>query len=324
MTLRSLTVLGAAALVVLPTAVRAQEANKTDTRENVVVVQAGADLVPAQAEFIATEMAVADPVKNAPYSAEAVIENVQQLGDGNRIVHTSRRSIYRDSEGRTRTEQDLKQIGPWSADAARQLVLINDPVAGVNYVLMPESKTARKLPSARVVVAGKTERDAKAEAELKATAGKKVVVESMAIAGAGQMIGAGPDVMVAAGPPGPGVPGTARLGVAEFGGKDAKKESLGKQTIDGVEAEGTRSTVVIPAGQIGNERDIEIVSEEWYSPDLHTVVMSRYNDPRFGETTFRLTNINRGEPARELFEVPGDYKVDDLSEPVRLRMKRSL
>ena len=37
--------------------------------------------------------------------------------------------------------------------------------------------------------------------------------------------------------------------------------------------------------------------------------MSRQSDPRYGETTYRLTNIVRGEPAFMLFEVPQDFKV---------------
>ena len=45
----------------------------------------------------------------------------------------------------------------------------------------------------------------------------------------------------------------------------ADSEALGKQNIEGVEAEGTRSTVTIPAGKIGNELPIDIVSERWYS-----------------------------------------------------------
>jgi TonB family protein len=99
------------------------------------------------------------------------------------------------------------------------------------------------------------------------------------------------------------------------GGRDdnAKTESLGKQNIEGVEAEGTRNTVEIPAGEIGNERPIENVFERWYSAELQVVVMTKHSDPRFGETTYRLTNINRSEPARELFEVPADYKVQDSS-----------
>jgi hypothetical protein len=43
-------------------------------------------------------------------------------------------------------------------------------------------------------------------------------------------------------------------------------------------------------------------------------VLSRHSDPRFGETTYRLTNIVRGEPDRALFEVPADFKTVD--EPV--------
>src|SRR5439155_694874 len=51
-------------------------------------------------------------------------------------------------------------------------------------------------------------------------------------------------------------------------------ESLGSQTVDGLEATGTRTTVTIPAGAIGNERPIEVVSERWYSPELQVVVSS--------------------------------------------------
>jgi hypothetical protein len=95
------------------------------------------------------------------------------------------------------------------------------------------------------------------------------------------------------------------------GANNAVKESLGKQNIEGVEAEGTRTTVTIPAGEIGNERPIEIVSERWYSPELQLVVMTRNSDPRSGETTYRLTNISRTEPAKSLFEVPADYTVKE-------------
>jgi TonB family protein len=89
----------------------------------------------------------------------------------------------------------------------------------------------------------------------------------------------------------------------------SNSESLGKQNVEGVEAEGTRSTVTIPAGEIGNERPIEIVNERWYSNELQTVVMTRHADPRFGESSYRLTNIDRREPAKSLFEVPVDYTV---------------
>jgi hypothetical protein len=92
---------------------------------------------------------------------------------------------------------------------------------------------------------------------------------------------------------------------------DVKTESLGKQVIEGIEVEGTRSVITIPAGQFGNQNAVEVVSERWYSPELQTVVLSKHSDPRMGEHVYRLTNIKREEPARQLFEVPGDYKVEE-------------
>ncbi len=92
---------------------------------------------------------------------------------------------------------------------------------------------------------------------------------------------------------------------------EAKTESLGKQTIEGIEAEGTRTTITIPAGQIGNERALDVVSERWYSAALQEVVLSKYRDPRLGEHTYRLKSINRSEPAHSLFEPPADYTISE-------------
>jgi hypothetical protein len=92
-----------------------------------------------------------------------------------------------------------------------------------------------------------------------------------------------------------------------------KTETLDPQIIEGVRAEGTRATSIIPAGQIGNERDITLVSERWYSPDLQVVVMSKQSDPRSGDTVYRLTNVTRNEPLHSMFEVPPDYTVSDAA-----------
>ncbi len=105
--------------------------------------------------------------------------------------------------------------------------------------------------------------------------------------------------------------GPAMVRMERVHGPNVKTESLGKQLFDGVPADGTRTTLTIPAGEIGNEQPIQIVSESWYSPDLHTIVMSRRTDPRNGETTFRLSNLTRAEPPRTLFELPADFKVTE-------------
>ncbi len=95
----------------------------------------------------------------------------------------------------------------------------------------------------------------------------------------------------------------------------ATTEALGQQTIEGVVADGNRTTSVIPAGTIGNEQDIKIVTETWYSKDLQALVSSTHTDPRMGTTTFRLTNIQRTEPSPDLFQVPSDYTVHDMPKP---------
>lgn len=88
-----------------------------------------------------------------------------------------------------------------------------------------------------------------------------------------------------------------------------KKEDLGVQTINGISAQGTRFTRTIPAGQAGNAKPIIITNERWYSPDLQIVIKTARNDPRFGETTYTVTNIQKQEPAATLFAVPADYTV---------------
>jgi hypothetical protein len=87
----------------------------------------------------------------------------------------------------------------------------------------------------------------------------------------------------------------------------ATTESLGTKMIGGVEAQGTRTTVTIPAGRIGNAQAIQVVTEKWYSPALQVTVMETRSDPRSGTTTYQLTNINQTEPDPSLFQVPSNY-----------------
>ncbi|HKS43324.1 MAG TPA: hypothetical protein VJX74_22105 [Blastocatellia bacterium] len=266
--------------------------------------------------FIASEMGFGGKVvKGSPYSAQAITEAVQTLADGNRIVRKTTASVYRDSEGRTRQDQSVGNIGPYAvAGEPRQVIFINDPVSNVNYVLDARDKTARKMSFSRIESFQR-----KADSD-KATAEKMATVD-MAISNA-----AGGASVTVAGPRRPPMRDKVWVGEGNTFNiqlKEPKTESLGKQMFDGVEAEGTRETTTIAAGEIGNELPINITFERWYSPELQVVVMSKHTDPRVGENTYRLTGINRSEPSRTLFELPSDYTIKEAGDAdMRLKMER--
>jgi hypothetical protein len=288
---------------------------------------------PNQFTFIQSEFSFGGPVvKGAPYSAEAVTETIQTLGDGNRIIQNYSSKIYRDSEGRTRHEQALKAIGPWAVSGeAPVMISINDPVSGVHYSLNSNTKTANKAATLQKIgleaalTAKMRDRlkagDVAESGGVSATATFGTVTSSStrAIVNAPSVappppgrIAVARDVNTFVGQMAPGVPVATANGVFSWTGEgEVNMESLGKQTIEGVEAEGQRVTVTIQAGKIGNERPIVTVNERWYSPELQTVVLSKNSDPRIGETTYKLINIDRSEPDTSLFQVPADYTVEE-------------
>ena len=271
--------------------------------------------------FLATEMSFGGSlVKGAPYSAQAITESTQTLSDGNRIINKSTASVYRDSEGRTRREQTLKAVGPFASGGEPAVtVFINDPVAGTSYTLDPRTLTARKMMPMRFKATATKPATGEAktgekepEVRYREAQGQVIMERSsssddrykIALAAAEEL----KKSMEA---------GMARR-IASTRNRTARTESLGKQNVGGVEAEGTRTTVTIPAGEIGNERAIEMVSERWHSPELQVIVMTRQTDPRFGENSYQLTNISRNEPARELFEVPAGYTVTEAPAAVAM------
>ncbi|HMY75050.1 MAG TPA: hypothetical protein PLQ88_24740, partial [Blastocatellia bacterium] len=190
--------------------------------------------------------------------------------------------LYRDGEGRTRREQSAAPVGPFATSGeAPRVVFISDPVAGVAYTLYPETRTAIKtaLPAAEIINAA----DAKA---------------------------APPPPTRDERNPAPPPENSDRRPPPRNDDK-GQTVSLGKRVIEGLNSDGERTTITIPTGSIGNDQPIEIVEERWKSPDLRTTLWSKTSDPRWGETTYRLTNIVRGEPDRSLFAVPGDYAIKE-------------
>ena len=218
-----------------------------------------------------------EPITGAPYSAEMVTDVVQTLADGNRIEHHNTSSVARDGQGRVRREQQLAAIGPLVPQAPGRIVTIMNPIDAVHYSLDPVRKVAMRLPMPNGKVA------------------QGGVARTQIVVGRGAVATTDIDTVV-----------TRR------GPEAGRTEPLGTSVIDGVQAEGTRTIVTIPAGTIGNQSPIEMINERWFAPELGVVVMSKRTDPRFGETTYRLQNITRGEPSPELFEVPPDYAIEAM------------
>jgi hypothetical protein len=92
-----------------------------------------------------------------------------------------------------------------------------------------------------------------------------------------------------------------------------RTENLGEQSILGFRVHGTRVLTTLPAGQIGNDRPIDIVSEQWFSPELEVVMRSMHRDPWAGEFTTTVTRVSRGDQPASLFEIPAGYKVIDAA-----------
>jgi hypothetical protein len=85
------------------------------------------------------------------------------------------------------------------------------------------------------------------------------------------------------------------------------KEKLGLQPVNGVSARGERVTVTIPKGDIGNDRELKVVTERWTSEELQMLIKSVNNDPRYGDTTYELKGISLAAPDAALFKIPADY-----------------
>jgi len=237
-------------------------------------------------EFFSAEMAGAgEVVTAAPYTATATTESTQVLADGNRIVNKTSSLVARDSQGRTRRETDLHRIGTMQVDSPKT-VFINDPTTHTQYIFTPGGGEATK-----VIRSEGNWKESPQIIDLRATRERRINEKVIVNVG-----------------------GAHDPQQRKENNEQIKHEDLGTQTIEGVSAQGKRETVTIPAGEIGNERPIEIVTETWFSPELHTMVLRKHSDPRLGDSTYRLTDIKRNEPDASLFQPPAGAKL--RSEPI--------
>jgi hypothetical protein len=265
-------------------------------------------------------------VKGAPYCADALHETVQILVDGNRIVQRQQTRMCRDGQGRTRQEL--------SGHHGRRSVYLRDPVSQEAWLLDVDAQRAVRLlpPIAFAVEPG--------DAPPHKTGWWQRVVEwgsgvrqrvfghgkppadapaASAAGNVGYGISEPPPqpVRVFLGGPGPmgdmppaGMPPPAIAFHARLHGPRGPGVTtpLPPDTIEGLRADGQRTTWTLEPGRIGNERPIVIVHEVWSSPELGITLRSRDLDPLTGEENYRVQNLKRGEPDASLFRVPADYR----------------
>jgi len=249
---------------------------------------------------VTLELMAADAlvVKGKPYSADTSTEAVQTLTDGNHIVHRTVSKFYRDSEGRTRREQTFGNVDPDHPSPHEVKVFIDDPVNGTAFVVDSGSKSAEKVQRTRKILDEPQGDDG----------GTQIMFKSLKDSETGEQ-GAPGRMMIKIRDEHSGDPNSLVMVIPDEK-REEVKEDLGTKNIEGVDCTGTRRTITIPAGEVGNEKAISIVTETWFSAAIDAVVESSTDDPRYGKTTYQLTNVQLSEPARTLFEPPADFKVD--------------
>jgi hypothetical protein len=241
-------------------------------------------------------------ITGAPYSAEKVTESVQTLADGTHIADTyPETKFYRDSMGRTREERPVFRgaIGRHTNTPKPPAVVeINDPVAHVRYVFIVGEPVAHRqeLP------------DGPQHPSTRVQTGQPI----SGVAGGVISVAAGLGETVL-----PPPPIAHKLAVGAGQGADdpnrphTTTEDLGTEIIEGIQAEGQRTTTTWPVGSLGNDRPITHTQEAWRSPELKEIILTKRDDPRSGEQTNKLVNISRSEPDASLFEPPAGYTVKD-------------
>ena len=222
-------------------------------------------------------------VTGMPYSAEEVSDHTQTLADGTHITQKPLvTKVFRDSQGRSRTERHLFR-GANGDDLT--IVEIVDPVSGFGYILDPYNHVAHRF------------------APPEGGGGQARYGEQIRVVPA-------PTVHVLTPAP------------RQTDRPEVSTESLGSQIIEGVNAQGEKTTRTFPIGMMGNDRPLVSVMESWFSPDLRITVLTKNSDPRMGESVMQLRNLDRSEPDPGLFRVPADYQVVDDNGEAEIKIVR--
>jgi beta-lactamase regulating signal transducer with metallopeptidase domain len=228
----------------------------------------------AQAQEVAIDVPASTPgdagtvVTAAPYSGVATQQITREFTDGNRMTRTVRITrYYRDTAGRTRVERNISRQSA-GASAELQIVLVE---------IYDPIKGERYLLSPQ----NKT-----AELQMDRAASHLVrppLTPPGIIAYWGGLV----------------------IGPNEHGWSEP--ESLGEQVMEGVRVVGTRRVYTLAAGAVGNEKQIGMTIEQWFSPELGVIVSKTNQATTGGGASYRLDHIVQGEPDPGLFVLPADY-----------------
>jgi hypothetical protein len=252
----------------------------------VVLVWSGLGMAQAGGGFTASPLppnapAIPTTIKNQPFSADVITQYDRVLENGNHIHRETRGRVFRDGQGRVRTETQF-------AGADRlQHITIQDPVQRIVVHLDPRNKVATIHHLSDVTSANAST----------AVGAKDNIAPSRA----------GNALMMT--PPGSGVSNVIPLQHADPSIRPSvRTEALGTRPMERTVATGTRTTRTIDNG---DGPAIVCVSEIWYAHDLQIVLLSETDDGQAGRSMMKLENLSRVEPSAQLFQIPTDYAVKD-------------
>lgn len=296
----------------------------------------------ADGKLFGSESLGSQIVTGKPFSATEERHSMQVLGDGTHIETGETNRLYRDDQGRTRIEPAngnitifdpvagfRAELNPATKTVSRTNITVRE-----GRVTQIEGRVVARTPATYTTAENSAEdirsKLAKSQEELaqmltRYTEKSPQVVQLRAQIADLEKASAIDQVKAltskyqaeySARSPSPGGEQTMSfttengLVVTRVGpGDNASVESLPAQMVNGALAQGTRTTETIPIGKIGNDRAINIVNERWFSSDLQMLVKSTSSDPRFGDTTYQLTNIVQASPDPSLFQIPADYTI---------------
>jgi hypothetical protein len=236
-----------------------------------------------------------------PYTAEIQTTTTRTLADGTTITLTSREIHVRDSQGRSRLETTIPLR---SSMPAITNVAISDPVGGTRINWNSQTRVAWiiKLPPADQKTGCWTTVDSPHHVTLSYGDAHPDTANVNAGSVPGG-VGSG-GLSTTAASTDVTTPATLR-----HHRPDAKLEDLGTDMIMGVAAHGHRTTTTLPIGEVGNDRPIVTVDEQWEAPDLRLVMRALNDDPRTGKRDMEVTSLSLSEPDPSVFQAPPDMKV---------------